>query len=88
MHEIAFEIATLWLGLLIVPCLILVLRAETSATRILALDTLTLLLIGLLVLWSATEGVSYFLDAALLLALLGFIATLAAARYYGAGRLF
>jgi multicomponent Na+:H+ antiporter subunit F len=47
-----------------------------------------LILIGLLVLWSDAEGVAYFLDAALLLALLGFIGSLVAARFYGEGRIF
>jgi multicomponent Na+:H+ antiporter subunit F len=39
-------------------------------------------------LWSDSEGVPYFLDAALVLAVLGFAATLAAARFHGEGRLF
>ncbi len=56
--------------------------------RVLALDTLVLVLVGLLALWSASEGVSYFLDAALALAVLGFLGTLAAARFYGEGRVF
>jgi multisubunit Na+/H+ antiporter MnhF subunit len=64
---------------------VLVFRARSPASRILALDTLVLMLVGLLALWSDAEGVSYFLDAALVLAVLGFAATLAAARYYGDG---
>ncbi len=51
-------------------------------------DTLVLLLIGLLVLWSDAEGVSYFLDAALGLAVLAFVGTLAAARFHGEGKMF
>lgn len=88
MHEIVFQIAALWLAVLIIPCGLLVLRARSTGTRILALDTLILLIIGLLVLWSDSERVSYFLDAALLLALLAFMGTLAAARFHGEGRLF
>lgn len=88
MHEIVFQIAALWLAVLVAPCLVLILRADSASSRILALDILTLLLIGLLVLWSDSEGVSYFLDAALLLALLSFIGILAAGRFYGSGRLF
>lgn len=88
MHEIVFQIATLWLALLVVPCIVLILRARTGTGKILALDTLTLLLIALLVLWSDTERVPFFLDAALLLALLGFMGSLAAARYHSEGRIF
>lgn len=88
MHEIVFQIATLWLALLILPCGVLVLRARSTASRILALDTLVLVLIGILVLLSDAERVPFFLDAALLLALLAFISSIAAARFYSRGRLF
>lgn len=88
MHDIVSQVATVWLAVLVVPCAILVMRAQSLTSRILALDTLVLVIIGLLVLWSDTEEVSYFLDAALLLALLGFIGTLAAARFHTRGKLF
>jgi multisubunit Na+/H+ antiporter MnhF subunit len=87
-HEAVFTIAALWLTVLVLACLVVLVRSGSEGGRILALDTLVLMLIGLLVLWSGSQGVSYFLDAALLLAGLGFIATLAAARFYARGRLF
>ncbi|MGI8659968.1 MAG: monovalent cation/H+ antiporter complex subunit F [Thermoleophilaceae bacterium] len=87
-HEAVFALAALWLTVLVLACLVVLVRSRSDAGRILALDTLVLMLIGLLVLWSASEAVSYFLDAALLLAALGFIGTLAAARFYTRGRLF
>jgi multicomponent Na+:H+ antiporter subunit F len=87
-HETVFLVAALWLVLLVIACAALVLRARSTASRIMALDTLVLILIGLLVLWSDAEGVSHYMDAALLLAVLGFVATLAAAGFYGDGRLF
>ncbi len=88
MHELVFYLAALWLTGLVIACAVLVLRARSAASRILALDTLVLLLVGLLVLWSDAEGVPYFLDAALVLSLLGFGATLAVARFHGEGRIF
>lgn len=87
-HEAVFAVAALWLTVLVIACLVVLLRSDSDGSRILALDTLVLMLIGLLVLWSASEAVSYFLDAALLLAALGFIGTLAAARFYTRGKLF
>ena len=88
MHQLVFYLAALWLSGLVIACAVLVLRARTTASRILALDTLVLLLVELLVLWSDSEGVPYFLDAALVLSMLGFVATLAAARFHGEGRIF
>ncbi len=83
MHELVLLVALLWLATLAAACVVLVVRARSLAGRILAVDTLILVLVGLLVLYSAYERASYFLDAALILALLGFAGTLAAARYYG-----
>lgn len=87
-HEVVFYIAAIWLTVLMVACAVLLLSARSLASRVLALDTLVLLLVGLLVLWSNSEGVRYFLDAALVLSVLGFLGTLAAARFYGEGRMF
>lgn len=67
---------------------VLVVRRRSPADRILALDVLTLLLIAFLVLFSGSQGSSYLLDAALVLALLSFLSTFAAAKYYGKGRIF
>ncbi len=88
MHQAVFYVAAVWLTCLVVASTVLVLRARSAASRILALDTLVLLLVGLLVLWSDAEGVAYFLDAALVLSILAFAATLAAARFHGEGRIF
>jgi len=88
MHEVVFYGAALWLTGLVVTCAFLVLRARSTASRILALDTLVLILVGLLVLWSDAEGVSFFLDAALVLSMLAFISTLAAAHFHGEGKVF
>ncbi|MEJ7841119.1 MAG: monovalent cation/H+ antiporter complex subunit F [Rubrobacter sp.] len=49
----------------------------------LALDTLTLVLVALLVLYAAAERSPYYLDAALIVALLAFLGTVAAALYHG-----
>ena len=87
-HEIVFYAASVWVAVLVIFCAVLVLRARSAASRIVALDMLVLLVIGLLVLWSDAQGVPYFLDAALLLSLLAFMGTLAAARFFDRGRPF
>lgn len=87
-HEVVFYAASVWLAGLIIACAFLVLRARSTGSRIVALDMIVLLVIGLLVLWSDAEGVPFFLDAALVLALLGFMGTLAAARFHGEGKVF
>ena len=65
-----------------------VVRLRRAASRILALDMLTLILVALLVLYADYQRSPYYLDAALILALLAFIATLVLARYHGEGKVF
>lgn len=79
-------IAVAWMIVLLAVSAVTMLRAQRSYVRILALDTMTLVLIGVLVLYAARQDESYYLDAALILALLSFISTIAAARYRAVGR--
>lgn len=88
MHVAVFYAAFIWMTGLLMFCVAVVIRSRSGTTRILALDTLALVMIAALVLLAAWRDESYFLDAAVMLALLSFISTLAAARYHAAQRLF
>lgn len=82
MHTAVFYAAALWMTVLLATSIVLVIRAPSILSRILSLDMALLILVALLVLLSTTLRVAYFLDAALALALLSFVTTLAAARYH------
>lgn len=84
MHDAVFTVAALWMTVLLAASIVLVIRARSLPSRILALDMAVLILVALLVLLSDVERAPYFLDAALVLALLSFVATIAAARYHEA----
>lgn len=88
MHEVVFYFAFVWMTGLLAVSVAAVIRLRATASRILALDTLTLILVALLVLYAAAFRSSYYLDAALILALLAFIGTVAAARYHGERKIF
>jgi len=87
-NGVIFYIALIWMMGLLLTTVVMVIRANSTMTRILALDALTLVLTAFLILYSTTTESSYYLDAALLLALLSFLSTLAAARYFSEGRIF
>lgn len=82
MSAVIFYVATIWLAILLGVVVIALARAGTPAQQILAIDLLTLILIGLLALAAQRDQQAYALDTALALALLSFVATLAACRYY------
>lgn len=88
MSDVVFYIAMIWMVALFCICVVMVARAKSGLVRVLSLDTMTLVLVALLIVYSATTHTSYYLDAALILALLSFVSVLAAARYHSERRLF
>ena len=88
MHQIVFYLAFVWITVLLVVSAAAVIRLRSTAVRILALDTITLILVALLVLYAAANRSPYYMDAALVLSLLAFMATLILARYHGERRIF
>jgi multicomponent Na+:H+ antiporter subunit F len=88
MHPQVLFAAILWIAALLAVVLVHVIATRSALTRILALDALSMLLIALLAVYADTTSSSYALDAALVLAALSFVGTVAAARFYGTGRLF
>lgn len=60
---------------------VIVARAATLPDRILALDTLTTISIGAIAAITVATGFTLFIDVAIALGLVGFLATVAFARY-------
>jgi len=87
-HDTMFFAGIAWLTVLLGVAVVSVGRARTTAERLVALDTAVLMLIGLLGLVAAGSRRTYALDAALILALLSFVSTVAASRYLGDRRPF
>lgn len=87
MHSIMFTIATLWVAGLIGVGVALALRAPGILLRVLALNIVTTMLVGILALFASARVSAHYLDAALVLALLSFVGTMAAARFDAEGRI-
>jgi len=82
----ALTIALACLVLTVILTLYRVLRGPTWGDRITALDFLSTALAVLIVLVSLKTGQSSYLDAALIVSILGFLSTVALARYLLGGR--
>ena len=85
MPDLLIEIAVGWATLLLVGGGALLLRTRDTLHRVLALDVLVAIVIMLLTTLSYLREVSYYIDAALALALLALTSTLVAARYVTRG---
>jgi multicomponent Na+:H+ antiporter subunit F len=85
MPTVILAVALAWTTLLLVAGGLVLLRTRGTLRRVVALDLLASIVIVLMALLSYLRSTSYYLDAALALALLSFVATLAAARHYQEG---
>lgn len=85
MLEIALPIA---FGLIVVALLLnlyRLLRGPTLPDRALALDTMYINAIALIVLYGIATGGKIYFEAAMLIALIGFVSTVAVAKYMTRG---
>ena len=85
MRQAMVVVALAWMTILLVAGGLMLLRSRDMLQRIVAFDLLASIVIALLALLSYLRHTSYYLDAALALALLSFVSTLAAARHYAEG---
>ncbi|MBU1691941.1 MAG: K+/H+ antiporter subunit F [Gammaproteobacteria bacterium] len=81
MLTIAVEIGFVLIGLAMALNLWRLVRGPDATDRILALDTLTINAIALLVLFGIRAGSSAYFEAALVLAAMSFVGTMALCKY-------
>ena len=85
MLKIACAVAFLAIGVAMLLCMVRLVRGPDAADRVLAFDTLYINTVALLVVAGIAGGSSVYYEAALLIALTGFIGTVALARYLAHG---
>jgi len=85
MLTFAINVAFAAIGISLVLCLIRLIRGPGAPDRILALDTLYINAVALLIVLGISSGSTIFFEAALLIALMGFVGTVALARYVARG---
>jgi multicomponent K+:H+ antiporter subunit F len=79
--DIALVVAFLALAIGQVMSMVRLVLGPTSGDRILALDTMVINAIGLVVVLGIFQGVKVYFEVSLLIAMLGFVSTVALARF-------
>lgn len=74
-------IAIVMVAAALLLCVVRLVRGPTLPDRIVASDLMGICSVGLMVLTAAATGQRWFLDVAVVVALLGFLGTVAYARY-------
>jgi multicomponent Na+:H+ antiporter subunit F len=77
--------ALFWVTFLLIAGGVALVRARNVLQRVVALDLLAIIVIALLALLCYLRGQPFYFDAAVALALLSFVSTVAAARYLDQG---
>jgi multicomponent Na+:H+ antiporter subunit F len=81
MLDITIVIALLMLTVSALLTLVRVVRGPTLPDRVVAIDLIGVLIVGVIVVSSAATGEQAFLDVAIVIALISFVGTVAYARY-------
>ena len=81
MIDLALIVALGCIALAVLLNLYRLLRGPTTTDRILALDTMVINAIALIILFGIWGGTTVFFEAALLLAMVGFVGTVAYAKF-------
>ncbi|MFY9136604.1 K+/H+ antiporter subunit F [Zwartia sp.] len=85
MLELSINIALGAIGLSMALTVYRLIKGPDAPDRILALDTLYVNAVALLIVLGIQDSSSIYFEAALLIALMGFVATVALARYLARG---
>ena len=85
MLEIVSQVTLVTLGLALLIAFIRLVKGPTLPDRIVATDLIGVLVVGLIVVLAGWTGVHATLDAAIVIALIGFLGTIAYATYVERG---
>jgi multicomponent Na+:H+ antiporter subunit F len=85
MLEVISHITLVTLGVALLIAFIRLVKGPTLPDRIVAMDLFGVLVVGIIVVLAASTGVRATLDAAIVIALIGFLGTVAYATYVERG---
>ena len=85
MLEIVSQITLVTLAAALLIAFVRLVKGPTLPDRVVAMDLFGVLVVGLIVVLAASSGVRETLDAALVIALIGFLGTIAYATYVERG---
>ncbi len=85
MLEMVTQFALVMLGVALLLAVVRLVRGPTLPDRIVAMDLIGVIVVGLIAVLAASTGVRATLDAAIVIALIGFVGTVAYATYVQRG---
>lgn len=82
------EYSLIFMVIAFIPCLYRVIKGPTIPDRVVALDALTTIIVVMLGIYSYVKESVFFMDVALVLAIISFVGTVTVAKYLDEGVVF
>ncbi len=88
MSLMLLEYALIFMVIAIIPCIYRIIKGPTIPDRVVALDAMTTVIVVMLGIYSFVKGSVFFMDVALVIAIITFIGTVTVAKYLDEGVVF
>ncbi|ABE51154.1 cation:proton antiporter [Methanococcoides burtonii] len=88
MNSLIFDISITFMVIAIIPCIYRVIKGPTIPDRVIAVDAMTTVIIVILGIYSYMQESAFFMDVALVLAIISFVGTVTISKYLDEGAVF
>ncbi|WP_445476107.1 cation:proton antiporter [Methanococcoides methylutens] len=88
MNSLLLDISLTFMVIAIIPCIYRVIKGPTIPDRVIAVDAMTTVIVAILGIYSYVQGSVFFMDVALVLAIISFVGTVTISRYLDEGAVF
>ena len=88
MNSLIFEISITFMVIAIIPCIYRVIKGPTIPDRVIAVDAMTTVIVVILGIYSYMQESAFFMDVALVLAIISFVGTVTISKYLDEGAVF
>lgn len=88
MNSLIFDISITFMVIAIIPCIYRVIKGPTIPDRVIAVDAMTTVIVVILGIYSYIQESAFFMDVALVLAIISFVGTVTISKYLDEGAVF
>ncbi|WP_135606373.1 cation:proton antiporter [Methanococcoides sp. NM1] len=88
MNSLLLDISLTFMVIAIIPCIYRVIKGPTIPDRVIAVDAMTTVIVAMLGIYSYIQGSVFFMDVALVLAIISFVGTITISKYLDEGVVF
>ncbi|SET06747.1 multisubunit sodium/proton antiporter, MrpF subunit [Methanococcoides vulcani] len=88
MNSLLLDISLTFMIIAIIPCIYRIIKGPTIPDRVIAVDAMTTVIVAVLGIYSYVQGSVFFMDVALVLAVISFIGTITISKYLDEGVVF